>query len=135
MRFLVGAGYVIAVAALILISLTLILTLMSTAAKLHIEAKVVSVKTEAAHFGYRACTITVQYRSSNGREVTRSFEETRFSVPSAGDSMTILIGPFGAMEANPFPKMWFVTAALYAFFFGMIRFLTWCRVRFSGTTS
>ena len=131
LRFIIVAGYLVAVAALLAISLDLVLTLMSTAAKLHVAAKVGSVKSEASYFG--SSTVTVQYRSSSGREVTRSFEEKMHLVPSVGDSVTLLIGPFGAMEANPFPAMWLVVAVLYAFFCWMIWFLTWCRTRLSSS--
>ena len=129
MRFVIVASQLVAVAALLAISLDLVLTLMSTTAKLHVEAKVLSVKSGASYFGIS--TVTVQYRSSSGREVTRSFEQKMHRVPSAGDSVTLLIGPFGIMEADPFPEMWFEVAFLYAFFGWMIWFLTWCRERFS----
>ena len=48
-------------------------------------------------------------------------------VPAAGDSITVLIGPFGITEANPFPEMWLAVAVLYAFFGGMIWILSKCR--------
>ena len=129
-RFVIIAGYLIAVAALLAISLDLVLTLMSTAAKLHVAATVVSVKSGDSYFG--ASTVTVHYRSSSGREVTRSFEEKLKRVPRAGDSITVLIGPFGAMEANPFPEMWLGVAVLYGFFGWMVWFVTWCRGRFGS---
>jgi hypothetical protein len=78
------------------------------------------------HFG--TYSLTVQYRDSDGQEVTHWLNKRTYGFPSKGDSITLLIDPkYGRIEASPFPELWIVLVLVYA---GM-GWLIWFFVTFS----
>jgi hypothetical protein len=66
----------------------------------------------SVHFG--TYSLTVQYRTPEGREETATLNKRTYGFPSKGDSITLLIGEYGRIEASPFPELWIVLAAVYA---------------------
>ena len=64
------------------------------------------------HFG--TYSLTVKYRTPDGREETSSLEKRTYGFPSTGDYITLLLNEYGGIEASPFPELWIVLAAVYA---------------------
>jgi len=68
-------------------------------------------------------SITVRYRESDFGEITRDIEKRTYGIPSAGDSITLLIDPkSGHVEGNPFPELWIFLAVVSAAFAWLMRF-------------
>lgn len=83
------------------------------------------VRSKRSSFGrsikFGKYSLDVRYRTKGGRLITDSIEETTYGFPSEGDSISLLIDPkSGAIESSPFPELWFVLAAVYAGFGGLV---------------
>lgn len=83
--------------------------------------------TSRATFGrarFGRYTLTVQYHDpDNGNLCTRSVDKSTYSIPSAGDSVTVLIDPkTGHVESSPFPELWIVLAVVYVLMGALIWF-------------
>jgi hypothetical protein len=95
---------------------------------LRVTAKIVSVDgSEHSHLertiNFGKYSLTVRYRDTDGSEVTNWIEKTTWGVPSAGDSITLLVDPKSdKVKPNPFPELWIVLALVYAGFGWLIRF-------------
>lgn len=119
-------GYPLAIAA-IAANLWLTFSLYrQTSTREHVPSRIVSVDDfeRTTHFGFRKYSLTVRIQN-----VDKEVEETSFTFPTAGASITLLKGPYGSLETDPFPGMWFVAAIACAFFGGMIWLLTLIRRR------
>lgn len=68
-------------------------------------------------------SLRVRYRESDGEEVTADIEKRTYGIPSAGNSITLLVDPkSGCIEANPFPELWIFLVVVSAAFVWLIRF-------------
>jgi hypothetical protein len=120
-------GYPVAIAA-VAVNVWLTASLYKqTSVREHIAAKIVSLDGYAhtSRLGFRTYSVTVRYRiPTEKRDTYQSLDESSYTLPSPGDPVTVLKGPHGSVEADPFPEMWYLTAISTAFFAGMIWLLT-----------